>query len=591
VSGSIFGDDDDFELVGGSDTPSAIRKPPVKTPVARPVTRPTPPTSNPTADVNRNTNNRSTPGVASPTALPRPQMPSATRKLPAGRVLPKISGAAKVPTNQEQERVDSVNQTAPEIREVSIGDINTSRRKEASQQAPLPREVPDVVAPIDEYASNDTPNPKDHLYPSSNNRSFEQENIAPDNTPITRRSVRSNPSNHYDDVVPDHDLVPQIREETPRNFYTQNPYTPVENLVPVPPRVEQPHIEQQPQSHSAVRTSPAVENLTTDAPLPVKKPAKANRLAKPTKAKEAKNKGPGSFSGGRAGVVVVRVFAITVVAILLLAGTKSVFFPTQIPDPTTVTNVVKKRLGVTNFPTENGQAFVTSFARIYFTVDPTNTNSTDAYTPYMSSSLASSMTASNGTEAKQTITEGPIVSGVKSIDDENAVYTVGAKLSTGNWMYIDIPVYYDKDNVGFAISGMPAFAPAPAKITAPPAGAPFTPDTKLADTIKSSVMEQFFPAWAASNTAGINLVVLGTANSEAKIGLSNSVKFVSIQSFSVEQKQPDDPEENTRKAQATVVWASPTDAKINYTQQYNLTLFRQPDNRWYIKELTSGVRS
>lgn len=619
MSGSIFGDDDDFELVGGSDTPSAIRKPTAEVPAVRPVTRPTPSTPTATSGESKNPSNRGIPAVANPSALPRPQLPSPTvkQRLPIGRD-EASSGSPKQPRTlpERGEVTKPVTPTVSEINTKPVAPTASERvvtkpvsptvservvrdTAQRSRHETTPVQTAPTVAPVNENNNQTQDRPA-----AQSNRYFEKENTVEDTVRDTRRSARNETSDRHDDR--DNDLEDRFanrrftnastpedssfsqRDESPRNLYTQKPYVPAENTRPAPSRVVDPPV----QSYPEARTAPAVKHSQQDSVPNNEKPAKAGRASRAKKQKVEKTKGPNPFSGGRSGVVVVRVFAVMVVTVLMLAGGKSIFFPTQIPDPTTITNVVKKRLGVTNFPAEGGQAFVTSFARLYLTVDPTNISSTDIYAPYMTSTLASNMTASNGASGKQTITEGPIISGIKSVDDTNAIYTVGAKLSSGaNWVYVDVPVYYDKDKVGFAVSGMPAFAPAPTKITAPPAGAPFERDSKLGDSVKSSVMEQFFPAWAASNTNGINLVVLGDANSEAKIGLANAVKFVSIQDFIVEIKQPGDAEETTRKAQATVVWASPTDPKITYTQQYNMVLFRQPDNRWYIKELTSGVRS
>lgn len=586
MSGSIFGDDDDFELVGGSDTPSAIRKPPPKAnPAARPVAPRTPSAPVPASSDSKNTGNRAIPTVTSASSLPRPQLPMpANKEVPARRTLPNKLEQIK-PT---QERVQATKQPATPVRETAARDTTRPEPTAAAS-----KDIP-TVATAEHRQSSYTPVIEERpVAEPSPSRYIERDHSELDSVLTSRRDARANP-NDYEDFFPkekEHNPT-SLHEETPKRLYSQTPYTPAENTRSEPSRIEQRNVEQPLQSYPDSRRSPVAEPPREEIqPSPVKS-AKASRSAKPKREKASKAKGPSSFSGGRAGVVVVRVFAITVVAILMFAGGKSIFFPPQIPDPTTVTNVVKKRLGVTNFPIDSGKAFVTSFAKIYLTVDPANPNSNDVFVPYMNSSLAANMTSSNGNESKQIVTEGPIISGVKSVDDSNAIYTVAARLNSAtNWVYVNVPVYYDGDSVGFAVSGMPAFAPAPTKITAPPAGSPFEQDTKLAAEIKTSVMEQFFPAWASSNTAGINLIVLESANSEAKIGLANSVKFVSIQAFTVEQKQPDAADENTRKAQATIVWASPTDAKITYTQQYSLTLFRQPDNRWYIKELTSGVRS
>lgn len=588
MSGSIFGDDDDFELVGGSDTPSAIRKPPPKaTPAARPVAPRSPSAAIPAISESKNTGNRAIPPVGNTSSLPRPQLPMPSGKdVPARRVLPN-----KLETPQPApERVQTAPQPEPSTRESNSRDATREYAEQTTTA--VPKNIP-TVTPAEHRESAYTPKIDERPTVEPSPSSYERNHSEPEHTLNSRRNARVRPVD-YDDSPPREEEYNSIslHDETPKRLYSQTPYAPVENTRPEPSRIEQRNVEQPLQPYPDSRRSPAPQPPREEIQPTPTKSTKSSRSAKPKREKVTKAKSPSSFSGGRAGVVVVRVFAIAVVTILMLAGGKSIFFPPQIPDPTTVTNVVKKRLGVTNFPADSGKAFVTSFAKVYLTIDPASPNSNDVFAPYMSSSLAASMTSSSGIKTTQTVTEGPIIAEVKSVDDSNAIYTVAAKLnSSKNWVYVDVPVYYDSNNVGFAISGMPAFTPAPTKITAPPAGSPFEQDTKLAADIKSSVMEQFFPAWASSNTAGINLIVLESANSEAKIGLANSVKYVSIQAFTVEQKQPEDPSENTRKAQATIVWASPTDAEITYTQQYNLTLFRQPDNRWYIKELISGVRS
>lgn len=323
-------------------------------------------------------------------------------------------------------------------------------------------------------------------------------------------------------------------------------------------------------------------------------PKKGSRASKrnantPRGKKVSREKKPSNFTGNRKWILIVRIIAATVAVVLLAAGAKAIFFPPTFPGQATVLGAVKKNLGITAFPTAAGEGFVSSFSREYLTITPKESSKkTEALKQYTIDVLATSIVSSSDDTLAQAVTQGPIISGVESVDDNNAIYTVAAQLNGNRWVYFNVPVYFDKTANGFLVSGTPAFIAPPVKAADPKKPNEYENDTKLANDVTSNI-QGFFQAWATSNKEGLGRYMTNDAPETAKIGLSNTFTFVSVSDIRVESKGSEDPKPNNRKAQATVVWADPANPKITYRQTYNLELFKQPDERWYIANIEGGA--
>lgn len=357
------------------------------------------------------------------------------------------------------------------------------------------------------------------------------------------------------------------------------------------PRSQNPYQELEQRSQAAyVEPERNRSSLYEEEPTPQKGSRAAKRnTGKAKNQKQPREKKPSNFSGNRKWILVVRIVAATVAAILLASGAKAIFFPPTFPGQAVVLGAVKKNLGITGFPTAAGEGFVSSFSREYLTITPKESSKkTEALKQYTIDVLATSIVSSSDDTLAQTVTQGPIISGVESIDDNNAIYTVAAQLNGTRWVYFNVPVYFDKTANGFLVSGTPAFIAPPVKAADPKKPNDYENDTKLANDVTSNI-EGFFKAWATSNKEGLGRYMTNDAPETAKIGLSNTFQFVSVGDIRVESKGSEDANPNNRKAQATVVWADPANPKITYRQTYNLELFKQPDERWYIANIEGGA--
>jgi hypothetical protein len=334
----------------------------------------------------------------------------------------------------------------------------------------------------------------------------------------------------------------------------------------------------------------------TEAPKKATRNARATKNSKskgsPRKNTKEKDSGPGKFAGGRKSVLVVRVIAASVVLGLMGVGVNSMVNPPNIPTPSKVTQAVRTDLNITKFPTAAGNAFVTAFTKEYLTFEPNKrSEKSDALKVFTTDTLASSLVGASGPEVVQAVLEDPVVSGVKSLDNNNAVYTVGAKVNTG-WVYLDVPVYYDEKINSFSISGTPSFVSPPVKPEKlPNVEAPYSNDSKLVSTIEGD-LSSFFKVWSESNSGEIDRYInKELADVETKSGLQKTVTFVELAQLQVEKKTEDMPNQDTRRAQAKVRWASPAAPKITYEQNYDLVLKLGDQNRWYVADITGGVRA
>lgn len=313
-----------------------------------------------------------------------------------------------------------------------------------------------------------------------------------------------------------------------------------------------------------------------------KTPAQVKKESQKGKAKK-----PAKYGGARKGVLVVRITAGALVLGLMGQGVNSLVNPPQFPSQTQFMEVVNKNLGVTEFPIDNGNAFVTSFVKEYMNFSPENsTNRRDKLREYTTDNIVSTLSSGNA-NTTQKISEGPIIVGTEAKDDSNAVYTVTVKVGE-NWVYMQVPVYYDSDSLAFVISGTPSFIAPPTKATPPKYERGFEIDAKLATEITPNV-SSFLTAWGESDTEGISRYTTSDADTETKVGLQGTALFSKLDKLEVEAKREDDPSANTRKATAVVTWSSPVDTNITFTQNYDLTLFQQPDKRWYVADISGGV--
>lgn len=298
---------------------------------------------------------------------------------------------------------------------------------------------------------------------------------------------------------------------------------------------------------------------------------------------------PSRFFGGRKKVLIVNCVAGAVILGVLGFGLNSIFNPPYVPSPNDMKGLVAEQLNITKFDKDGGRAIVSAFTKEYLSVDQsTSTKKSDRLEAFTTETVASAINSSTSTTTgwKQSVAGEPYIVDIEAIDDANAVYNVGAKLGN-KWVYLDIPVFYDERNLSYTISGVPSFTPPPTVATL---GAKkpdeISNDGAVSDKTKENITS-FFRTWAASDAEGLGRYITGDADAETRGGLQGTVAFLNLKSYTVETKKLEDPTEKTRRAFAVVEWGNSSKGPaMKYEQTFELELFRQPDDRWYVADIT-----
>lgn len=323
-------------------------------------------------------------------------------------------------------------------------------------------------------------------------------------------------------------------------------------------------------------------------------PAQKKRRGKQKPPTESNKQTKSAMRGSRGRVFGFRIFILVLIVILFGVGIKNTFFPPKIPGPDQVVAVVNEENNRLGFPVGEGSTFVQEFAVAYLTVDPNDERSPEErMAKYVAPNQIGSIIASVGNmdDGAQTVTGGPFISpDVRQVDEFNAVFTVASEIN-GKWIYLDVPVRTGEDKSSFVVSGAPAFV-------SPPANMPeYVPDTEtrtndLELTIEVTPdIESFFRAWGASDSDALSRLIAPDSTPEVSLGLRDAVEFGTLSNIRV--FSPDDGgNPNIRQGTATVVWITvkgEQDRNTTYSQRYNFTIEKLDDQRWYVKDVQSGV--
>jgi Conjugative transposon protein TcpC len=163
-------------------------------------------------------------------------------------------------------------------------------------------------------------------------------------------------------------------------------------------------------------------------------------------------------------------------------------------------------------------------------------------------------------------------------DNNRAVVTVLASVN-GELMELGVPIY--TANGALAVSGDPAWLPAPAQAT-PPSTAPTTADP-TAQAALNAQLPAFFQAYASGDTATLNRFL---APGASVTGLGGSLSYAGISSLSVPTGG------DTRTIAVTVTWQlvgqTATPAKFN--SSYEMTVVNQ-GGKWFVRTIQASTQT
>ena len=280
---------------------------------------------------------------------------------------------------------------------------------------------------------------------------------------------------------------------------------------------------------------------------------------------------------GAGGRWLVWVFRIVVWAVLLLIGYRGV---TAIMTGETSTGATPAPAASPSisFPTALAGAYALQFGQVYLNADP---GSADQRASELDSFLpagADSQLGWNGAGTLQLQSEQ--VADVAVHDANHAVVTLLARVN-GQLMELGVPVYYSGG--ALAVSGQPAWLPAPAKAAVP------TPSATTSDAATQSELTNQLPAFFEAYGSG-DQATLGRflAPGTTVTGLDGQLAFRSLTGVTVPAGG------DTRNIVATVVWKIPDQASsgkaAKLEMSYALTIVKK-GGTWYISAIGPSVQS
>ena len=286
---------------------------------------------------------------------------------------------------------------------------------------------------------------------------------------------------------------------------------------------------------------------------------------------------------GAGGRWLVWVFRIVVWAVLLLIGYRGV---TAIMAGETSNNPAPAPAASPSngFPAALASAYALQFGQVYLNADP-------ATASQRASQLATFLPAGtdpqlgwNGSGSLQLQSEQ--VANIAVSDAHHALVTLLARVN-GQLMELGVPIYYSGG--ALAVTGEPAWLPAPAKAAVPTPSAP-TSDAATQSELMSQ-LPAFFQAYASGDQVTIDRFLAPGAH---VTGLDGALTFGSLTSVTVPTGG------DTRHTVATVLWhvpgqASPAPTASNASSpaglemSYALTIVKR-SGTWYISAIGPSLQ-
>ena len=286
---------------------------------------------------------------------------------------------------------------------------------------------------------------------------------------------------------------------------------------------------------------------------------------------------------GAGGRWLVWAFRIVVWAVLLLIGYRGV---TAIMAGETSNNPAPAPAASPSngFPAALASAYALQFGQVYLNADP-------ATASQRASQLATFLPAGtdpqlgwNGSGSLQLQSEQ--VANIAVSDAHHALVTLLARVN-GQLMELGVPIYYSGG--ALAVTGEPAWLPAPAKAAVPTPSAP-TSDAATQSELMSQ-LPAFFQAYASGDQVTIDRFLAPGAH---VTGLDGALTFGSLTSVTVPTGG------DTRHTVATVLWhvpgqASPAPTASNASSpaglemSYALTIVKR-SGTWYISAIGPSLQ-
>jgi hypothetical protein len=223
------------------------------------------------------------------------------------------------------------------------------------------------------------------------------------------------------------------------------------------------------------------------------------------------------------------------------------------------------------FPSALAGAYAMQFGQVYLNADPATANQRASELATFLPAGADSQLGWNGTGSL--VLQSEQVADVSVQDANHAVVTLLARVN-GNLMELGVPVYYAGG--ALAVSGEPAWLPAPPKAAVPTPTPPSSDAASQAELTKQ--LPAFFQAYASGDQATLGRFL---APGTTVTGLNGQLTYGSLAGVTVPAGG------DTRHVTATVVWNVPGQASSGPGQlemTYALTIVNK-GGTWYISAI------
>jgi hypothetical protein len=225
------------------------------------------------------------------------------------------------------------------------------------------------------------------------------------------------------------------------------------------------------------------------------------------------------------------------------------------------------------FPSALAGAYALQFGQVYLNADPATAGQRASELAAFLPAGADSQAGWNGNGSL--VLQSEQVADVAVQDSNHAVVTLLARVN-GNLMELGVPVYYSGG--ALAVSGEPAWLPAPPKAAVPTPTPPSSDAASQAELTKQ--LPAFFQAYASGDQATLGRFL---APGTTVTGLNGQLTFDSLAGVTVPAGG------DTRRVLATVVWNVPGQASsasppAQLQMNYELTIVNQ-GGTWYISAI------
>ena len=414
-------------------------------------------------------------------------------------------------------------------------------------------------------------------------------------------------------VRPNPQQAPSFTQEQPQQQFQQ----------PQPQQWSGQEPQQQPYNNGYTQqapqqSAPPVSTLFDSAGEEQPK-GRSSKLKRKNNSKNLKTAKGSAYSGKRRNVFIARIAIFAILALLVGNGVMNMVpkgSGLTASDGPLIISKVRENLNISDFPRTKGEGTALAFTNTYLNYTPeTREERAEALKIFAPEKVLSQNEIRPATEQEltaaglpvgvdttvQVVSEGPyVVSSLMFKGGTAALITTMSQINNGEWIYLQIPMYYNKDNGNVTVSGPITFGP--------PNGTTEVPANETTDTwndnkeISSSIKEDistYMIAWAASDTTNIERYLVKedgkvAATLEARKGLGGSVQVLSVSSLTVQDKKKPEEETaaamadyNTRQAEVKVMFLDPSSNMV-YQQTFRMVL-KYVNEDWFVEDIRNTV--